>query len=420
MRCLFVFLAGGILAADAAAQLPRRLEAVELARSRSCVGVLDRLDALDRSLAPLVARSERLLAIAQAVALEDPEAVEPLDARDPLEGAVSAWFASDSDLARRYLAAPAPALLEERMAAREAIKARVNEALAAVQREANEAIEATGDLRREAARCDGAVFIRGAVVETCGRATSPVCIAAADSIARSGPFRFVESADVLWGLQELRAWTAPTPFRVADGQLTGARTVGVTRVGNVVVTVVFGPLLQQRSALAPEALQTLLALADSLGYGTAHPDLVYVPSLAVHATLPEPLDEEAKYVLHFGLPEEADAVWIAEAGTGEAIEGIVPLGPGYLDRLRAGDPLQLTAVRAPDERGESDALYAIELSALNQASSVQALLGYMAGPLAADLLRFLPPQSGRSEPPQAPPSAPAGRTPSRPPSPPGR
>ena len=112
-----------------------------------------------------------------------------------------------------------------------------------------------------------------------------------------------------------------------------------------------------------------------------------------------------------------NVIWQAAANTGAAVEGVVPLDPPHLARLQAGEPLTLTAVRAAGPEA-SEALYAIELSALNQAPAVQALVGYMAGQLASDLLRLVPPgrgagpapsePQGRGAPPPAA-SAPPGR-----------
>ena len=115
-----------------------------------------------------------------------------------------------------------------------------------------------------------------------------------------------------------------------------------------------------------------------------------MPALTIRATLPVPLDQESGYIFHFGPPEDAQVVWSAEAGSGAALEGLVPLAPGLLARLRAGDPITLTAVREADD-GETDALYAIELTSLNQGPAVSALLGYMANQLDDDLAQLIPP-----------------------------
>lgn len=382
-----------LTAAPASAQVPANLEAIELARSMECVDVLGRLEALDVSLAPLAERSRRLLGIADAIALEDDAMVDSLDASDPVEAAVRAWFEADASLAARYVAAPTPELEQERAAAREAIKTTLTEALTAVQTEADAVIGATGGLTDQSGRCAGAVLVRSAVLESCGTASNAVCDAARDSAAVSGPYRFVESPAELWDRHELRAWSAPGPIGVMPtGELGGGRSIGTTRVGNVVVNVTFGPWLQERSGLSAEAAERVRVLTDSLGFGSAHPDVIYVPSLAIRATLPQALDGESSYLFHFGDPEEADMIWIAAADSGAPVEGIVPLAPSHLARLQAGEPITVTAIREAGD-GQADALYAIELTSINQSPAVIALLGYMANQLAADLARLIPPDN---------------------------
>jgi hypothetical protein len=387
-------LAAALLTAlPADGQVPANLGALELARSRTCVDVLGRLDALDQSLAPLAERSQRLLGIAEAVALEDDGILASLSDADPAESAVRAWFQADAALAARYLASPSPELEAERAAGREAIKVTVTEAIQAVQTEADAVIAATGDLQQQTAHCSGAVLVRSVVLETCGGATSQVCEAARDSTTVRPAYRFVESPETLWELQELRAWTAPGPIGVApNGELGGGRTVGATRVGNVAVSVAFAPWLQPRSDLSAEAAERVRVLTDSLGFGSSHPDVIFVPSLAFRATLPEALDGETGYLFHFGDPEEADVVWAAAANTGSPVEGIVPLAPSHIARLRAGEALTLTAISEVAD-GQVDALYAIELTSLNQSPAVTALLGYMANQLAGDLARLIPPDN---------------------------
>jgi hypothetical protein len=395
LLCTLAAAALGLAAPPAlVGQVPDNLEAVELERSRSCVSVLGRLDALDEALAPLAIRSQRLLAIAQAVALEDDDVVGRLDAADTVEAAVRAWFEADAALALRIVQQTSAELQEERAAARENIKATLNEALEEVQVRADSIIAATGDLQQSAGRCTGAVLVRSAVLESCGSTSSPVCDAARDTTTSVAPqFRFVESAESIWDVQELRAWTAPGPLGVSvDGQIGGARTVGATRLGNVMVNVAFTPWLQERSELAPEAAERAQALTDSLGFGGAHPEVVFVPSLVVRASLPESLGGESHYLLHFGPPESADVLWQSGAGTGAPVEGIVPLAPAHLERLRAGEPMMLTAIREAED-GQLDALWVMELTSLNQATAVSTLLAYMAGQLPGDLMRLLPPDN---------------------------
>jgi len=368
---------------------PSGFEAVELARSRACVGVLARLETLDLALEPLATRSLRLAAIAQAVALEERSIVDSLDTSDAVEAEVRAWFLTDGELAQRYLEEQTPALLAQRATGREAIKVTVSEASRAVQAEADEIIAATGTLRTDAGPCDGAIFVRSAVIEACQTPAGPVCEAALDTTGRASPFRFAESAEVLWYVEELRPWTDPGPLQVGpDGQLGGARTIGFTRTGNIVVSVAFSPLLRERADLTPEEIERANMINDSLGFELSHPDIVAVPSLGIRVTLPVPLSDESLYMLHFGTLDTADTLWTGPPGTGHPLEAAVELSPSHVGRLQAGEPITLTAIRA-SEAGEDEAVFTIELSSLNQARAVQALVGYMAQQLSSDLARLI-------------------------------
>lgn len=372
-------------ASEAAAQLPSAFEALELSRSRECVGVIARIDAVDAQLAPLAERSQRLLAIGQAIALEEREVIDSLRASDPLEAEVRAWFLADGELAQRYLDAPSPALLAERAAARDTIQQHLLREIERVEARADSAIAATGTLGAESGRCTGVVFIRPAVLEACASVTSSVCEAARDSTAAPGRYRFAESAEVLWNVQELRAWSSPGPLQVLPtGQLGGARTVGLTRAANVVVTAAFGPQIRRRADLTPAETARLTVLTDSLEFGAGHPDLFFVPSLAVQATLPTALGGESRYILHFGPPDQPDILWVAQAGTGAPIEGAIELGVGRLQKLLVGEPLSLTALR-PTENGENEPVYSIELTSLNQGPATAMLVQYMAQRLTQEL-----------------------------------
>jgi hypothetical protein len=141
------------------------------------------------------------------------------------------------------------------------------------------------------------------------------------------------------------------------------------------------------------------ALADTLGFGAAHPEVVFTPSLIIQATLPVPLGRESRYVLHFGPPDQADIVWAAEAGTGELLEGVVDLGPARLARLVASEQLTLTALRTT-EAGTNEPVYSIDLTSLNEGPTANALLDYMAEQLPADLMRLFPPAPPDTAPPR--------------------
>jgi hypothetical protein len=212
----------------------------------------------------------------------------------------------------------------------------------------------------------------------------------------------VESAEVLWGLQELRAWSAPGRIQLLPtGQLGGARTVGLTRAGNVVITLAFGPLFRRHADLTDAETTRLGAITDSLGFGAAIPDLFVVPSLAVQATLPEALGGETRYILHFGLPEAPEILWVTEAGTGAPIEGMIELGPARLTRLLSNEQLSLTALR-PTATGENEPVYSIELTSLNQGNATATLAQYMAQGLTNDLSQLL---QASGPPPATPPDS---------------
>lgn len=370
---------------------PLGLAAVEAERSRQCVDVLARVDAVDARLAPLVARTQRLFAAAQAVALEDQGVVASLDASDPVEAQVRAWFVSDGELAQRWVANRDPAIQDERAAGREAIKTAVEDAINAIQAEANAVVEASGDLAARAAPCDGAIFLRGEVLEACVAGAGPICEEAASTPSETSRFRFVDSAERLWEVVELQPWTEPTVLRPdPNGQLEGARTVGFTRVGNVAISVAFSPILRSVTEVTPNELATYISVGDSLGLRFDHPDFAFTPALGLRATLPAALADETVYVLHFGQAEDADVLWTGAADTGQALEGSVPLGVAHVARLRAGDAIMLTAMREnPD--GDNEPMFAIELTSIYQASATETLMTYMAGQLSADLRRLVPP-----------------------------
>ncbi len=370
------------------------LVAFELERSRRCVGTLARLDTLNRRLQPLGLRAERLRRISEAVAIEDRAFVDSLDVADELEKAVRDWFVADGRLAQSYAETRNEEIQRQRAVGREQVKTRLQQAMQAVQDEARSLMEADPELPTDASACDGALFIRPAVLEVCATQESPIC-GPARSDQPDQQYRFVESPQDLWDVQELRPWTRPGPLQLApDGSLTGARTTAFSRRGNVVFAVTFGPFIRPRSALSEEQLQDLTTLVDSLGLAFDHPDLLVAPSIAVQATLPQPLAGETVYVLHFGTPDDADIVWSGPAGTGENVEATVVLEPRHVARLMNGELLRLTAVRSGEGEGANEAVFSLELTTVNQASAVRALLGYMASQLNDDLKRLIPPGGG--------------------------
>jgi hypothetical protein len=169
-----------------------------------------------------------------------------------------------------------------------------------------------------------------------------------------------------------------------NGQVVGARTSGFARFGNVVLSVALEPLLAKRAELTPEQVTRFQAVIDTLGFEFTSDEFVFAPALSMRANLPDPLADETHYMFHFGEPDSADVVWSGPAGSGTTLDaGIVP-SPGQIQRLAAGEPLSLTALRQTAD-GEAVAVYTLELTVVNQARASSALLGYMAAQLSRDL-----------------------------------
>jgi hypothetical protein len=393
VRTLVIFLCALAAPASIAAQdaAPVGFAELEIKRSRECVGVLKRLDDLNQVLQPLGLRAERMRLLLGAIGLEDRSIMDSLDREDPTESAVYDWFVSDGRLAQSIVDTGNQGLQQQRTINREQVRGQVQAEAQTIQGEAQAMIDTSDGLGTEANPCDGAILIRPVVIEACETEESPVCDAVADTAGARG-YSFVESAEDLWGVQELRPWSQPGGLQLeANGALGGARTIALARHGNVVLTVAFSPLIMERSALSEEQAAEFEEILDSLGFEFDHPDLVYAPSLAVRATLPEPLAGEDMYVLHFGAAEDADLLWTGPAGTGELIEVPVVLEARHVLRLQAGEPIRLTAVHSVED-ADNEALFTLELTTVNQVAATRALLGYMAGQMVADLNRLAPPK----------------------------
>jgi hypothetical protein len=382
------------IASPVAAQgdVPANLVSIELERSSTCVDVLTRLEALDVELTPLANRAQRLLAIAGAISIEESSIVDSLNATDWVEAAVRDWFAADAALAQRSVTEQSQTILDERAVGKRAIEETVGGAIEEVQAEADSIMSPTGTLAQDGAECAGVTLVRGAAIEACNGITSRVCSAARDSMVQS-PFQFVEGAELLWYSQEFRPWTAPGPIGLSpQGQLSGARTIGNTRVGNVVISVSMTPLFRSRSELSPDDLAVFDSINAPLGIESSHPVVTFVPSLGIQANLARAIGGESRYVVHFGPPEEPDVVWVAEADSGAPISGVVALSPVHVAHLAEGQPLILTAL-ADEADQEALALFSIELTSVNQVQPVRSLLGYMTQQLSADLERLIPPEN---------------------------
>ena len=369
---------------------PPGLAAIELERSRSCVATLADVVLVNETLSPVLTRGQRLRALAQAIAIEDRSGVEPFDVNSPTEVRVRDWFRTDAALAQRYAANQDPNALQERTAGRETIKAVVTQAITRAQTEANGILETNQELIARAGPCDGAIFVRPAVLEACATGSGPLCDGARLPAGQSESFRFVDTPESVWELRELRPWTTPAPIRAgAGGQLDGGRTIGYARVGNTVVSVAFTPLLRNKADVTPEQQARFRAVNDSLGLKFEHPVLAFSPAMGLRAALPQPLASETRYAIHFGDPTAPDVVWSGAAGTGRPIEATHPLSPRHVQRLQAGEALSLTALGGP--AGDIPA-YTILLSTVNQAQATRVLLNYMSSQLATDLTALVQPR----------------------------
>lgn len=393
MRILALVAFITIAPASAAAQvdvIPSRLVEIEVNRSRMCVGTLAGIAVLDQTLEPLVTRGARLRQIGEAVALEDQSGLEPFDPADQTEVMVRDWFTTDAALAQRYVTNEDEQLQAERQAGRETIKRLVAEALTSLQTQADSVLTANSGLIQSAGPCDGAIFVRSAVQDACADASGPICDQAGLPAGEAANFRFVDTGESVWEIQESRPWTVPGPLQPnADGQLGGGRTIGYARVGNVAMSLSFSPLFLNREDVSAEELAGYEAINDSLGLTFDHPELAVAPALGLRAALPEPLGTETRYVVHFGEITAPDVLWTTAAGSGESLEATIPLAAAHVARLRAGDPIMLTAVGG--ESGDQTE-YSIMVGNVNQAPAATVLINYMASQMAEDLDRIMQPR----------------------------
>jgi hypothetical protein len=268
----------------------------------------------------------------------------------------------------------------------------VNQEIKGAEDAANAILDQNQDLLTRAGPCEGAIFVRSAVQEACATGSGPICDQVALPANEVRGFRFVDSPENIWDVRELRPWTAPSPLRAGpNGQLEGGRTIGYARVGNVVFTLAFTPLLRNRAELTPEQIARFEAVNDSLGLTFSNPQVAFTPALGLRVALPQPLAEESRYIIHFGTPNEPDVVWTGESGTGRPIEATLPLNTRHIFRLQAGEALSLTAVGGPEGNRLE---YTIGLSNVNQRQSALVLLNYMKSQLSADVAALMAPVGG--------------------------
>lgn len=389
---------------SAGAPPPPNLDQAEIARSRECVPVLSRVQALSADLEPLRQRTQRIRALHSAVTVEDSTRAGPLNGDDPLESRVGEWFREDQALAERIVemedeSAREP-VQEERQAGRTEMLAALEDAFAQVNQEIETTLDGAGDVGALLPQCEGRILVRSAVVEACdadpSADQSSVCQAARADEA-TGRLQFVESPADLWDIEQLRPWTQPARIQPApDGGLTGARTTSITRRGNAYLSVSLEPLIQPRSAVAAEQAERFDANLDSLGVAFDHPDFVMSPALAFELDLPSTLGGETDYLLHFGdLSNPAtDVIRTMSVPERWPAGGAFSPTEATLVRIAQGEPLSMTAVRMTEDEDEADIVFSLGLTQVLQAEMVTALLQYLAdGSLSADLEALIPPGS---------------------------
>jgi len=393
------------LAVQAQDEPPAGMAAVEVARSTACVGALARLEDLNGRLDPFAIHMERLRALGRAISLEDTTEAAPFSAADSVEVAVSNWFQADQALARRLVTEPDSALVAQRASARAGILDMVRGTMASVNAQAQAEMGDAQKIQADALPCDGAIFVRPAVMEACSGVTSSLCAAARapDAPEASDEYRFVEAPADLWDVEEYRPWIDPTGLQPSadGGGLVGGRTATRGRRGNIVLSLGLAPMLRPRETLTPEQVAEFETNLDSLGFTFDHPDFVMAPALEFQANVPAPIGGETHYLLHFGDLSGDDLIWSIPVGAPGLIQATFPASAADLARLQRGDPVSLTAVKLPEgvEVGgdslQADPVYTVPLLQVNQSHAVNLLLQYMAGgELSNDLKALIPPKGG--------------------------
>jgi hypothetical protein len=386
------------VAVEAQESPPPGLAEVENARSRECVPALARLADLNRALEPFGRRADRLRVINRAIALEDTAVAAPFDMSDAAERAAHDWFLADAELARQFVDTRAEMIQEQRAAAKDLIRGRLVAEMDSLRAGADAHMVDAGEIETAAQPCDGAVFVRPVVLEACVGRNGPLCDAARVT-GPSGAIRFVDAAEDLWDLEELRPWSEVGPLRAgADGSILGARTASRARLGNVVVTVGLGTIIRDRESLPEAEVAAFDANLDTLGIDFAHPKLVMAPAIELQASVPAPIGGETHYLLHFGdLTGDDDVVWSAAAGASGLLRASFPAKGQDLQRLAEGSPISFTAVKLPEdaegaESATAEAVYSLTITAVNQVPQVTALLSYIVGGgLSRDLAMLVPP-----------------------------
>jgi hypothetical protein len=174
--------------------------------------------------------------------------------------------------------------------------------------------------------------------------------------------------------------------------LGGARTGTVEQRGNLMVVLSLEPMIRDRTQVGPSDVAALESTLDSLGVAYRNPKYVLAPALTVEVEVAEPLAGETRYFLHFGdLSDPAhDVIWTAPA-TGHPVDAQLPASKAVLDRLAAGEPVSLTAVKFNDPaQKQAQALYSIELTDAGQVDAVRNLVEYWRRDLGTDFDELVP------------------------------
>jgi hypothetical protein len=338
----------------------------------------------------------RLNSLGRAITLEKRQDVEPFNNEDPIEVSVAGWFAADSTLASRFLQEQDSTILVERSSARTEILDLLRQRIQEVSAEAQAQMDDGAEIRAAAEPCVGAILIRSAVLEGCGGEESPVCEAAAAEGIQSS-YIFVDAPADVWGVEEYGPWSEPAPIQIGPaGELMGASTSARARIGNVSIMLTLRPLLRRSSELSEEERAEYRANLDSLGFTFDHPSFEMAPGLDLQGKIPPPLGGETHYLLHFGDLSGDDIIWSMEAGEGGPIRTVLPARATDLERLRAGEMVSISAIRAPVEEGEvGEAVFTLSLLQVGQEPYVGALLDYLSdGSFNQDLRALFPPSSG--------------------------
>ena len=386
---LALLIPGALAAQDST---PANLAEVELARSRACVPALADLAELEASMEPFTRRVDRLNMLGRAVSLEKRQDAEPFDNDDPMEASVARWFSADSALAVRFLEEGDSTILTQRTAARTEVLDRLRMSIQDVSTEAQASLDNGAAVQAAAEPCLGAILIRSAVLEECAGEQHPVCEAAAAEELQQ-PFLFVDAADDLWDVEQYGPWGQPAPIQIGpNGEIDGANTSARARIGNVGIQMTLRPLIRPRSEMSEEEAAQYQENLDSLGFTFDHPTLAMAPAIDLQGTLPPPLGGETHYLLHFGDLSGDDIIWSMEAAVGGPLRAVFPARSSDLARLRAGETVSFSAIRAPDEEGSTgEAVFTLSLLQVGQIPNVGTLLDYLSdGSFNQDLRTLFP------------------------------